>query len=243
MAVRAAGPLPWPSQGDGRGHGHHHVAGVRDRRVGQQPLHVRLPVGGEVAEGAGDGGQQADQPGDVQPRRGQGRRADGIDGRGEEHRQPGQQPQRGGLRGDGQEGADLGRGPLEDVRRPEMERHGGKLERQPRHEHQSAEDQRQPAVRTRAVFEELAEMAGHRGQLDRAEGAGQEADAVEHDGGGGGPEDGVFQRRFAALAAMAKDARRDVRRHAGHLHAEEHDQGVVGRDHQAHAQHGPEHNR
>ena len=38
--------------------GHHHVSGVGDRRIGQQPLDIRLAIGGQIAEGASDRGQE-----------------------------------------------------------------------------------------------------------------------------------------------------------------------------------------
>ena len=81
-------------------------------------------------------------------------------------------------------------------------------------------------------------MDGHGGQVCGAQAADQQADAVEHHAGGCRAEDGVFQGRLAALPAKLEHAGQDVRRHAGHLDAQEDDQHVVGRDHQAHAQRG-----
>ena len=68
--------LPWIAADDGhRGcHRHHHIAGMGDGGVGQQPFDVGLTVGGQVAEGARDGRQKGDQPDDVFPHRLQGHR-------------------------------------------------------------------------------------------------------------------------------------------------------------------------
>ena len=91
----------------------------------------------------------------------------------------------------------------------------------------------------------LATMAGnvHRGQLGgdrrqvgRAQQAGQQADAVEHDAGGAGAVDGVLQRRFAGSAAALEHAGQHVRRHARHLDAQEDRHQMIGRRHQAHAE-------
>ncbi len=219
-----------PGQGDGGGHGHHHVAGMGDGRVGQQPLHVRLAVGGQVAEGAGHCSQEAHQAADIEG----GRRRGGGEGHGQAH----EQAEGRGLRGHREEGAHFRRCALEHVRRPEMEGHGRDLESQAHHEHQPAEDQHAGV----AGLGPLAEHSGgHGGKLGRAEHSDQQADAEEHHAGGPRAEDRVFQGRFAAAPPVPQDARKHVGRHAGHLDPQQDDQGVVGRDHQAHAQRGPQH--
>ena len=42
--------------GEGGCHAHHHVAGVRDRRIGQQPFEVLLEQGDEISPNHGRGG-------------------------------------------------------------------------------------------------------------------------------------------------------------------------------------------
>ncbi len=60
---------------------------------------------------------------------------------------------------------------------------------------------------------------GDRGQMGRAQQAGQQADAVEHDAGGAGAVDRVLERRFARSPPAFEDAGQHVRRHARHFHA------------------------
>ena len=68
---------------------------------------------------------------------------------------------------------------------------------------------------------QLRQLRGHRRQMARTQHAGQQADAIEHHAGSAGAVDGVFQRRLAALAPPLEHAGQRVRRHAGHLDAQE----------------------
>ena len=155
-----------------------------------------------------------------------------------------QQRQRRRLRGDRQKRVHLGAGPFEHVGAPEMERHGRELERQPDHHHQPAEHQHHLAVADRAVLAEACgQLVGHRRQVARAEHAGQQADAVEHDAGRARAVDRVFQRRLAALAPPFEHAGQRIGRHARHFDAQEDRQQVIGRGHDAHAERRPEHER
>ena len=129
-----------------------------------------------------------------------------------------------------------------------MERHGRELERDAHQNHQPAQGQHH--VRVGADFllqvrrlQQIGQADRHGGQMHRAEHAGQEADAVEHDARRAGAVDGVFERRFAALAAALQHAGQGIRRNAGHFDAQEDDQQVIGRSHQAHAQRGAQHER
>ena len=87
------------------------------------------------------------------------------------------------------------------------------------------------------------EFGGDRWQVGGAGEAGEEADAVEHDAGGAGAVDGVFERGFARAAAAFDDAGHDVRRHARHFDGEEDGHEVVGGGHQAHAERRAEQER
>ena len=87
------------------------------------------------------------------------------------------------------------------------------------------------------------ELGGDRRQVGRAQQAGEQADAVEHDAGGAGAVDGVLERRFARAAAALDDAGHHVRRHARHFDGEKHGHQVVGRGHQAHAERRAEEQR
>ena len=147
-----------------------------------------------------------------------------------------QQRQRRRLRGHRQKRVHFGAGPFEHVGAPEMKRHGRKLERQPDHHHQPAQHQHHRAVAEMARLNHQRQLIGHRRQMARPEHAGQQADAVEHDAGGAGAVDRVFQRRLAALAPPLEHAGQGIRRHAGHLDAQEDRQQMIGRRHDAHAE-------
>ncbi len=87
------------------------------------------------------------------------------------------------------------------------------LKASPTMHHQPAEDQHHRSIGpTAAVASNVGQPRGHRRQVGRAEHAGQQADAVEHDARRAGAVDGVLQRRLAARAAALEHAGQGVGR-------------------------------
>ena len=114
------------------------------------------------------------------------RRGDVAGGVLDAERDADQQRQRGGLRRDRQERVDLGRGAFEHVGAPEVKRHGRELERQADRDHQPAERQHHQRAAALAAGDHRGDIhrrepRGDRRQVGRAQQAGQQADAVEHD--------------------------------------------------------------
>ena len=157
---------------------------------------------------------------------------------------PNQQRQGRRFGGHRQERVHFGAGPLEDIGTPEMEGHGGELEGDAHQDHQSAQRQHHVrAVLQVPCLKQRGKPDGHGRQMHRAQHAGQQADAVEHDAGRARAVHGIFERRLAALTAALEDAGQGIGRHAGHFHAQEDHQQVIGRSHQAHAERRAQHER
>ena len=227
---------------------------MRDRRVGEEPFHVRLSVGRQIAEGAGDCGHQSDEVDREVPHVGQ------AQGRGPRHLLPTEPSQPEGhaqchgygsrLARHGEKSAHLGGRPLKDVRTPEVERHGRELEGQPRGQHQAAEgeDHDRPCRFGRvetvgALAHNAPQFRRHAGEMAGAEHASQQADAVEHHSRCSRPIDGVFQRGLRTRLPPLENAYQRIGRHARHLNGHEQHQQVVGRRHQAHAERCAKHER
>ena len=110
-------------------HAHHDVAGVRDRGVGEQALHVRLGQRGDVADRHRQHGNEHE---DVRPVDGPGQ----VPGAGALHghaaeEEPQHDREPGRLGGHGQEGGHRRRRALVHVGAPEVERHRRRLEAEP----------------------------------------------------------------------------------------------------------------
>ena len=84
---------------------------------------------------------------------------------------------------------------------------------------------------------------GHIGQVARAERAGEQRDAVEHDAAGARPVDDVLERRLAARPLPLQEPRQRVARQARHLDRDEDHQQVVRGGHQHHAERAAEQER
>ena len=147
-----------------------------------------------------------------------------------------------GLGSDTQEGVHLRRCAFEHVRAPEVERDGGEFERQSHAQEQRSHGENHRLF-GRHIAKAFGKLNGERRQMQRVQRTGDQADSVEHDARGAGSVDRVLQGRFAALPTPLKHRGQGVRRHAGHFHAQEHDQQMVGGGHQAHAQRRAEHER
>ena len=146
----------------------------------------------------------------------------------------------GGLAGHREKRPDFGCSTGEDVRAPEVERHGRELERQSDGHHQPADRQRQPGAPRHPHGIERRQFAGHGRQVAGAEDTGQKAQAVEHDPRRPGPVDGVLEGRLRTRLAPFEESGEGVRGNTRHLHRHKHHEEMIGRRHQAHAERRPE---
>ena len=124
-----------------------------------------------------------------------------------------------------------------------MKRHGRQLEGEPYREHQATERQDHHAAASGADVRHLRELQRHARQVARAEDAGQEAQAIEHDAGGAGAIHRILEGRLRTRLAALEQAGEGVRRHARHFDRHEHHEQMVCRRHQAHAERAAEHER
>ncbi len=207
-------------------HAHHGAGGETEQRVahmadgavGHQALDVGLADGGE---GAQPHRQHRDELDDLAPllqRVGE-RDDDGAD----EHREGCD------FRGGGEKGDDRGRRAFVNVRRPHMERHGGKLERQ------AGDQEDQPEDQADADARRLDDM-GDAGEFGGAGEAVDQRDAVEQHPGGQRAEDEIFQAGLGGAQRIAVEGGQHIERQALQFEAEIERQEIRSRNHQQHAE-------
>ena len=217
-----------------------------DGGVGQEPLHVGLAVGSEVAQRAGDRRHQRDhrnrkvsygrKVGHDPCRRFPGRHAQGIG-------DTDQECYRRRLAGHRQKGSHFGRRPFEDVGAPEVEGHRRQFEGQPHRQHEPSEGEHHHASARRPCLNDPRQFIRHARQVAGAQHACQQADAVEHDSRRPSPIHGILDRRLRGRPPPLQDPCQRVGGDARHLDGHEHHQEVIGRCHQAHAECGSQHER
>ena len=189
---------------------------MRDARVGEHTLHVRLHEGEHVAHG-----HRCDReyPEDLLPveveRRECGEEETGDPGEGRR------------LHADRHEGGDRRRRPLVDVGRPELERNDRRLEAECDDEQREAAEDRDPRCGT----EPGADAVVARGPRRAVEGG----DTVEQEAGRECPQDEVLERRLARRTVASMDARQHVGRERHDLDAEEQQDQVARGGHDHHA--------
>ena len=197
---------------------------MRDARVGEHPLHVRLDERAEVPPEDRDRGQdgQRDRPELLLGREGDEQHAHRDHERRDLRRR---RHERGHRRGRA----------LVDVRRPHVERRRGELEREP------DEDHREPADE-----EELVGLVRGGGDLDEPELAGPAVDergAEEQDGRAEAPDDQVLEPRLERREPVDPGRDEHVERDREPLEAEEEREQRVRLEEEAHPGDGGEEER
>ena len=205
-----------------RHHADEHVAGVRDRRVGQHPFHVRLRERRDVADRHRDDGQRLEQQPPV-----------GI-----HHRQPfdedtQQHRERRGLRSDREKRGDRRRRALVHVRRPHVERHRRNLESDARHDQDDRKHEPLVGFLTR-------EERRHHTEIRRAGQPVHQGHAVQQHAERERAEQEILHGRFVRALTRLDEPGENVERHGHRLEADEDGDEIDPAGHDHHAQCGAE---